>query len=87
MRTWTVQDAKARFKELLKTRLAEGQQMVSRHWGEVGMLAPIEKWRRPKTAVQPSLKQLLLATEARMEPFVTARVRRVVANSRLVGSS
>ena len=39
-KTWQVQDARARFSELLKTSLAEGPQIVTR-WGvETAMLVP-----------------------------------------------
>jgi antitoxin Phd len=46
MRTWQVQDAKARFSELLDATLNEGPQMVTRRGVEAAVLVPIEEWRR-----------------------------------------
>ena len=40
---WQVQDAKARFSELLETSLAEGPQIVSKRGVEIAVLVPIEQ--------------------------------------------
>ena len=45
-KTWQVQDAKARFSELLKTSLTEGPQIVTRRGVEAAVLVPIDEWRR-----------------------------------------
>ncbi len=42
-RTWQVQDAKARFSELLETSLAEGPQVVTKRGVEAAVLVPIEQ--------------------------------------------
>ena len=82
MTVWPVQDAKARFSELLDACQREGPQVVSRRGTETAVLVPIEQWRRLQAAARPSLKQLLLAPEARTEelapPRGTARRRPVV---------
>ena len=65
MDTWPVQDAKARFSELLDTCLKDGPQVVSRRGAETAVLVPIEQWRRLQHAARPTLKALLLADTPR----------------------
>ena len=43
---WPVQDAKARFSELLDASLRDGPQVVTRRGVEAAVLVPIEEWRR-----------------------------------------
>ena len=66
-KTWQVQDARARFSELLKTSLAEGPQIVTRRGVETAVLVPIDQWRRLEKMGSPNLKELLLAPEARTD--------------------
>lgn len=73
MTVWPVQDAKARFSELLETAQREGPQVVTRRGREAAVLVPIEQWRRLQAASRPSLKDLLLAPEARTERLVPPR--------------
>ena len=73
MHTWPVQDAKARFSELLDRCLAEGPQMVTRRGAETAVLVPIEEWRRLRAAARPSLKELLLSDDARAKMAVLER--------------
>ncbi len=85
MKVWSAQDAKARFSELLDTCQREGPQVVTRRGRETAMLVP-EEWRRLQAAARPSLKELLLAPEARTDRLVLARGqarrRRVVEQER-----
>lgn len=67
MTIWPVQDAKARFSELLDACQREGPQVVSRRGTETAVLVPIEQWHRLQAAARPSLKQLLLAPEGRTD--------------------
>ncbi len=67
MNAWPVQDAKARFSEFLDACLSEGPQMVTRRGAEAAVLVPVQEWRRLQSAARPSLKQLLLADQARAE--------------------
>jgi prevent-host-death family protein len=67
MNTWPVQDAKARFSELLDTCLSEGPQLVTRRGAETAVLVPISEWRRLNHAAQPSLKTLLLTPSNRTD--------------------
>ncbi len=65
MHTWPVQDAKARFSEFLENCLNEGPQMVTKRGVAAAVLVSAEEWHRLTSANQPSLKDLLLAPEAR----------------------
>ena len=74
-KTWQVQDAKARFSQLLETSLAEGPQIVTKRGVETAVLVPIEECRRLKKRARPDLKELLLAPEARTEALAPPRPR------------
>ena len=76
MKIWPVQDAKARFSELLETCLREGPQMVTKRGAEAAVLVPMDDWRRLQRSARPTLKALLLADEPRAELQVPARGRR-----------
>jgi prevent-host-death family protein len=75
MKTWPVQDAKARFSEFLETCLTEGPQLVTRRGSEAAVLVSIDHWRRLQAQARPSLKALLLADEPRAEFKVPTRGR------------
>jgi antitoxin Phd len=60
VRSWQVQEAKARFSELLETSLKEGPQVVTRRGVATAVLVPIEQWRRLERSARPTLKELLL---------------------------
>ena len=83
MKTWPVQDAKARFSELLEACIADGAQMVTKRGAEAAVLVPVSEWRRLQAAARPSLKQLLLSDMARTDmltpPRGGARRRKVAA--------
>ena len=74
-RKWPVQDAKARFSELLDTTIAEGPQIVTKRGVETAVLVPIEHWRKLEQMTRPDLKELLLIPEARTDYLVPSRVR------------
>ena len=73
MHAWPVQDAKARFSEFLEKCLTEGPQMVTKRGAEAAVLVPAEEWRRLHAAARPSLKELLLSSEAKTETLAPAR--------------
>ena len=73
MRAWAVQDAKARFSEMLETCLREGPQLVTKRGAEAAVLAPATEWRRLQSAAKPTLKALLLTDDARGELNIPAR--------------
>lgn len=73
MQAWPVQDAKARFSELLDSCLQEGPQVLTRRGVETAVLVPLAEWKRLNAAARPSLKALLLSDEARAELPVPPR--------------
>ena len=74
-KTWQVQDAKARFSELLETSLAEGPQIVTKRGVETAVLVAIDEWRRMEQRARPELKALLLAPEARTDTPTPSRTK------------
>jgi antitoxin Phd len=72
---WQVQDAKARFSELLDAASKHGPQLVTKRGIETAMLVPIDEWNRMKDSQRASLKELLLSPEARFEPGSLLRKR------------
>lgn len=74
-KTWQVHDAKARFSEFLEASLREGPQVVTKRGVEAAVLVPIDQWRRLEKMTKPSLKDLLLAPEARTDTLTPPRVR------------
>jgi antitoxin Phd len=75
MRIWPVQDAKARFSEMLEASLKNGPQIVTKRGVEAAVLVPVEEWRRLQDAARPSLKDLLLAEAPRVDIPVPPRGR------------
>ena len=70
---WPVQDAKARFSELLDTCIAQGPQMVTKRGAEAAVLVPVAQWRRLQSSARPSLKALLMSDEGRAELVLPER--------------
>lgn len=64
---WAVQDAKARFSELLNACLQEGPQVVTKRGHQAAVLITISEWNTLKQSAKLSLKSLLLSDEARSE--------------------
>jgi antitoxin Phd len=73
MNSWPVQDAKARFSELLDAAIEKGPQIVTRRGIERAVLVPIEEWRRLQSTTRPSLKALLLAPQPRFDRLIPGR--------------
>ena len=73
MTSWQVQDAKARFSELLDATIKDGPQVVTRRGVETAVLVPIQEWRRLQSSARPSLKELLLAPGPRFENLIPER--------------
>jgi antitoxin Phd len=76
MKAWPVQDAKARFSELLDACLRDGPQLVTRRGTDAAVLVPADQWRRVAGAAKPTLKELLLTDTARGNLCVPPRGRR-----------
>jgi antitoxin Phd len=65
VKSWPVQDAKARFSEMLDACLIKGPQLVTRRGFDAAVLVPIDEWRRLRGSPMRTLKDLLLVDEAR----------------------
>ena len=57
---WQIQEAKARFSEMVARAIKEGPQTVTRHGKPVAVLVPAEQYRRLRSKGK-SLKALLAA--------------------------
>ncbi|MDZ4761576.1 MAG: type II toxin-antitoxin system Phd/YefM family antitoxin [Alphaproteobacteria bacterium] len=73
IKSWPVQDAKARFSELLEACLRDGPQLVTKRGAEAAVLVPVDDWRRLQGAARQTLKQLLMADEGRGDLVVPTR--------------
>jgi antitoxin Phd len=65
--SWSVQEAKARFSELLDATVKDGPQIVTKRGIETAVVVPIGAWRSLQQRARPTLKDLLLAPEPRFE--------------------
>jgi antitoxin Phd len=64
MQIWKLQDAKARFSELLETCVAQGPQAVSKRGEVKAVLVPIAEWDRLQAGRRKyTLKELLTSDE------------------------
>jgi antitoxin Phd len=73
MKSWPVQDAKARFSELLETCQKDGPQLVTKRGADAAVLVPFDQWTRLQQAAKPSLKDLLLAASPQSELAIPQR--------------
>ena len=73
MKTWPVQDAKARFSEFLEACIKDGPQVVTKRGAEAAVLVPVDEWRRLKATARLSIKQLLLSEAGRTDSLTPAR--------------
>jgi len=73
MQTWPVQDAKARFSELLETCLRDGPQLVTRRGEKAAVLVSVAQWERLTNAAKPTLKELLLSDVGRADLQIPPR--------------
>ena len=73
MNTWPVQDAKARFSEMLDACLKDGPQLVTRRGTDAAMLVPVAEWKRLTAEARPSLKALLMTDIGRTELNIPTR--------------
>ncbi len=74
--TWTVQDAKAKFSELLETTLSEGPQIVTKRGIETAVLVPIDQWRRLQASAKRSPIDVLIGEGPRFELTLPKRGRK-----------
>jgi antitoxin Phd len=69
MPSWPLQDAKARFSELVDETLKKGPQVVTRRGVETVVVVPVEEWRRLQESAKPTLKELLVDRGPKFEDF------------------
>jgi len=74
-RAWQVQEAKARFSELLRASLEDGPQTLTRRGVPLAVLVSVEQWNALRRAASPTLKDLLLADRGRTDQLVPPRPR------------
>lgn len=63
MATWAVQDAKAKFSEILDIATKKGPQIITRRGVETAVLCPIEEWRRIHRPTPPQAPRHTLTTQ------------------------
>jgi prevent-host-death family protein len=67
MKIWPVQNAKAKFSELLDASIEEGPQIVTRRGIEAAVVVSATEWRHLQESARPTHKELLLSDEARAD--------------------
>ena len=67
MQTWTTQDAKAKFSELLDACAAQGAQLVTRRGQPAAVLVPAVDWERLTKTAPKGLRELLAQPAGRFE--------------------
>jgi antitoxin Phd len=72
-KSWAVQDAKARFSELLDASIRSGPQIVTRRGVETAVVVPMEEWRRLTGETRKTVKDLLLHDTRRFELNIPER--------------
>ncbi len=72
-KVWQVQEAKARFSEMLESAMDEAPQIVTKRGVEAAVLVRIDEWRRLRELARRDVRQLLLAPEARTEQLAPGR--------------
>ena len=70
---WESRKAKACFSQILHAALRNGPQVVTRDGVDVAVLVSFEEWKRLQTTARPTLKELLLGSDARIENFCIER--------------
>ena len=67
MKSWSVEDAKARFSEFLDTCLKVGPQVVTMRGAGAAVLVPLHDWQCLQRSARPTLKALLLSAAPRAD--------------------
>ncbi len=70
---WQVQEAKARFSELLRASAEHGPQIVSHHGKPTVVVVPFAQWQRIQQQPKPDLKELLLGSPGRGDLNIPSR--------------
>ena len=72
---WQLQDAKARFSELIEDTLLKGPQVVTRRGIETAVVVSFDEWRRLEEASRPTLKDVLLSESPRFSIHLPRRAK------------
>ncbi len=67
MREWPVQDAKARFSELLEASRSRGPQTVTKRGKPEAVVVSADEWARMTGARARNIVEILTAPEARLD--------------------
>ena len=67
MATWQLQEAKAKFSELVDKAEKEGAQVITRRGVETAVIIPIEEWKRLSVSARPTLMEVLLQPHPRFD--------------------
>ena len=59
MQTWQIQEAKAKFSEVIDRAEKEGPQMITRRGVETAVIVPINEWRKSQPRTHESLLDIL----------------------------
>ena len=70
MTSWQVQDAKARFSELLEATIKDGPQVITRRGIEVAVLMAFDEWCHLQESARPGFKELLLGPGPRFKNLI-----------------
>lgn len=62
---WSVQDAKARFSELLDASVKDGPQIITKRGAETAVVVPVDEWRRLTSGSTPKSAYDLLVNDPR----------------------
>ncbi len=67
MGKWQLQDAKARFSELIEDTLEKGPQVVTRRGIETAVVVSVDEWKKLKEEKRLTWKEVLLGDGPRFE--------------------
>ena len=59
MRSWQLQEAKAKFSEVIETAERHGAQLITRRGVETAVVVPIAQWKRLHEHPRPTLLEIL----------------------------
>ena len=75
MTKWQLQDAKARFSELIDDAVERGPQIVTRRGIDTAVVVSMQDWHRAQPSERPSLKDVLLGPGPRFDIPIPKRGR------------
>ena len=70
---WQLQDAKARFSELIEDSLQKGPQVVTRRGIDTAVVVSLEEWQKLNNEKRLSWKDVLLGDGPRFDPPLQPR--------------